>query len=1133
VPQNKGPNEYAREKEVIVAPGHNARLATPQELKPYRDPHNPDIHGRINIAGRMAARPTHQDERLRSRVTANRLRTAHAGKLPPKTAGRQPPETDDPLERAERRYPIELDHYSPLRGLRTIDPSFQGTGAFGLHGQETQRQSRIPRTYYYEADTEPESTFKTAVMQRYRVKLPPNAKLYDIGKDPEKLMRPKWRNTDEGRFYEPPDLDDVEHQIRKRGYHGYKNYHPSIPNAVAVFYKQKATPVASKPESAPTTGLEKTDVEVLMQHPSRAERMMALKLPGVSHTDVRRGVEDPDAQVALAALRHPLVDPEILTQALAHSAPNVRIAAAQHPKCDATHIEQALSDTNPMVRRALATSPNLDPHQLQQLLDDGDPKVLEVLATHPRLTPEQAVAIMVNPGVNAQTKLKVMNGKHLTEKMQAQLAPQLQAGFQRSAREWLDLRKDRGTPTFPKMGLGDNKRETPIIHTTKELETKAALYGQKRANVTGQADEGVKERAMLRRNPGYGMTYTGPGAGTGETNIAYSTSPELREKLSGKKYDPQNINTWISSNPNAGQATKLHEDLHQMFNRVQAKHGLMGRKIFAHNLYYSMPSEVRSHVYDFTTARDPSTKVWAQNGAIQSDHNYPFEERMALMLNYLNNPGERGAYHKHMRHDPDDVRVVGTAIKRAHQHLLAAAQTAPEAWAQQIQPWAQKLTKTEDPHQEHEEPESVSAEAAHQTGNVVRHQDDDHVVPLADPDFVDDFEGHHLDEDEAFDAARFLAGGKARLPAEQMRTFVWEEDGDLEAAALRAYGMDVNARTRAALQGVLNVILKQKLEGEPLHRDVFAVHNTKEHLGKAETFETEPRPKEPTSVEPGTATADDVADAVRNAYKEHEVEVVSLKGKHSKGTSVAHDSKSEETWLLKPGSGPPSPAAGIADSQGSQSAREAAFYACAKHVFGLAESLPRCELLLIDGKPVAAMKFLPPEFKSLEKRAKDDSMRVLWSLHTYLKTGLLHKWAVMDWILGNVDRHGQNILANGSQPERMYLIDHGSTFAGVSFDPAHDRSSFVPYYLRAWAPRKFNTLEPAEKLRRMPVADPHVEILLRDWVAGLHSDALAGTIARFGLDPGPCLQRLAHVKELLSNSGVQDFSKAINSLWVG
>jgi hypothetical protein len=1006
---------------------------------------------------------------------------------------------------------MELDHYSPLRGLKELKPSMQGTGAFGIHAQESQRHNRIPRTYYYHAGTEPEGTFKAGHYQKYRAKLPKNWKLYDIGKDPEGYLRPKWRQTDEGRFYEPANLDEVEQKIRKK-YHGYHNYHPTIPNAVALFYPLPVKPVAKNESdySVNTDSLVKSDVEVLMQHPARAERQMALKLPGVTATDLRRAVGDPDAQVALAALRHPLATPEVLTQALAHAAPNVRIAAARHPLCDGGHLEQALADTNPLVRRALATSPNLEAHHIQALIDGGDPEVLEAVATNPRLTPEQAVAILINPAVSAGTKLLVANSNHVPAEMRKSVLPQLEAEFRRGAAQWLALRKGgiaaKRWPSEGKHGVDDQTWEH-----LDDWQHNVQKPAREELAQAGVMDENDRQRALHRLH-GATKVRLNP---QGQREFLLHRGLGGRELNRGLDHERKNFasDTASSWTPNMTiAASQLRPG------------GVLSAWVPEHHIRY-VPNQARG---DF---KDEHEVIIPAGAVVSVDAHHP--RRVAENTSHWDRtlPGNV------------DARVNALA-DLAGQRQWAGANApgfntrTPAQDAKTVLQYRNKPTfgKAE------AEDESLSAEAAHQPGNQVRGEASD-VMPLADPDFVADFEGQHLGDDDVFEAARFLAGAHGpKLAPEALRGFVWEEDGDREAAALRAYGMEPDEEHRTSLRAVLAVVAAQQAEHAPKHRDPFAIHNEDERLGKAEmvtpggdgnAFEPQARPHTPGSIEALTPSAEPVAQAVQDAYAEEKVEAVQLKGKHSNGTLVAHDPHSDDVWLLKPGSGPPSPAAGIADTHGSQSAREACFYACAKQVFGLGDSCPECELLAVDGKEVAAMKFLPPQFRAIEKRAKDDSMHVLWSLHAYLKTGLLHKWAVMDWVLGNVDRHGQNILANNGQPERMYLIDHGSAFAGLDFDPAHDRSSFVPYYLRAWAPRKFNTLPPEEKLKRMPVADFHVEVLLRDWLAGLHGGALQATISRYGLDPEACLARLAHVKALLSDPQVRDISKAINSLWVG
>src|SRR4029077_10425705 len=45
------------------------------------------------------------------------------------------------------------------------------------------------------------------------------------------------RETPKGIFHDAPDLNEVEKDLVRRGYIGYYNYHPALPNAVAVFSK--------------------------------------------------------------------------------------------------------------------------------------------------------------------------------------------------------------------------------------------------------------------------------------------------------------------------------------------------------------------------------------------------------------------------------------------------------------------------------------------------------------------------------------------------------------------------------------------------------------------------------------------------------------------------------------------------------------------------------------------------------------------------------------------------------------------------------------------------------------------------------------------------------------------------------
>lgn len=380
--------------------------------------------------------------------------------------------------------------------------------------------------------------------------------------------------------------------------------------------------------------------------------------------------------------------------------------------------------------------------------------------------------------------------------------------------------------------------------------------------------------------------------------------------------------------------------------------------------------------------------------------------------------------------------------------------------------------------------------------------------------YVEDMVGHDLLAAPEFRAASFLAGShREKSPTDaSLRELLWEEDGDAERAALRAYGLEITDGNLVALRAALSV----------------------GGLGKAETAlrddvdpDDVPAVKDPRSIRAALPEGEDTAEAVREAFSRDGVEPIKLGGKHSKGTLVAED-RDHQAWLLKRGSGPQSPAAGARDIVASQSAREACFFHVARH-WGLGEYLPHCDLLVIDGdQPWAAMKMLPLSFRNLEKRWKNSPMQTLWTLDRYRRSGTLFKWAILDYVLGNTDRHGQNCLMDNAVEPHIYLIDHGAAFAGKNFDPAHDKNSFVPFYLRAYVGKSFNKLAPEVKLRYMPRAGAQTEEVLHRWLDGLHADELRNICSEYGVDSAACLERLARLK-----SGEGPVDLRVNRLWVG
>jgi hypothetical protein len=273
------------------------------------------------------------------------------------------------------------------------------------------------------------------------------------------------------------------------------------------------------------------------------------------------------------------------------------------------------------------------------------------------------------------------------------------------------------------------------------------------------------------------------------------------------------------------------------------------------------------------------------------------------------------------------------------------------------------------------------------------------------------------------------------------------------------------------------------------------------------------------------ASGDDVAQAVARAFVDRFVFPIRLGGKHSKGSMLARDEQTHTTWLLKPGSGNQSPAAGAQQDPSTMSAREAAWYQVAK-AWDLDRWFPRAELLVINGREYAAMKLLPWSFKTMEKHKVRDPGFPRRVLQRFLNDGTIHRWAVLYYVLGEPDGHGQNVMMD--EDGEVRFIDHGSAFAGSQFDPANDQDSFVPAFLRAWAPPQFNALPPEEKLRSMPRVNARVAGELQAWILGLQPSELAALLVPYGIDPKPSLERLARLRAAVTGAPADE---AINRLW--
>lgn len=235
----------------------------------------------------------------------------------------------------------------------------------------------------------------------------------------------------------------------------------------------------------------------------------------------------------------------------------------------------------------------------------------------------------------------------------------------------------------------------------------------------------------------------------------------------------------------------------------------------------------------------------------------------------------------------------------------------------------------------------------------------------------------------------------------------------------------------------------------------------------------------PRAVEPGQPRAAEMAARITRAFASNLVYDVKLGGKHSTGTAVAYDQEANRFWLLKPGSGKLSPGQGIRELPISQARREVAFSQAARQMTVIKDFYPEAYLLLLDGHEVACLEVMGSGFRPAQKLGHDHEM-----MEPHRQDLNIYRWACVDWCLGNVDRHGGNVLMTADG--RLALIDHGSTLAGPSFDPGNDRKSFIPYYLRVAGPSggdgsDWKLIDAEERLALMPHCTTRESESLRTW----------------------------------------------------
>lgn len=266
-----------------------------------------------------------------------------------------------------------------------------------------------------------------------------------------------------------------------------------------------------------------------------------------------------------------------------------------------------------------------------------------------------------------------------------------------------------------------------------------------------------------------------------------------------------------------------------------------------------------------------------------------------------------------------------------------------------------------------------------------------------------------------------------------------------------------------------------------------------------------------------------VVKEIQDAFSSGAVFDVNLRGKYSQGAAIALVDDGNRAWLLKPDVAKMSPAAGISDFPTTKPNREAAFYEIANAV-GVTEVQPAYSIRL-DGHPVTATKLVPTDYQHVSALQKIDPSIVTDIIGDYRKNGTVWKWAFLDYLLGNTDRHSNNILID-PETATLVLIDHGGAFAGANFNPS-DPKTFVPYYLRCHSGKHFNRFTPEQRFNSFDRPSSEEEDSFKAWLRHIDAPALWSVLHKYGMAEKPFKDRFEQI--LLASRPVEYLLKK----WAG
>jgi hypothetical protein len=551
--------------------------------------------------------------------------------------------------------------------------------------------------------------------------------------------------------------------------------------------------------------------------------------------------------------------------------------------------------------------------------------------------------------------------------------------------------------------------------------------------------------------------------------------------------------THIKRDPNLAASHQAHEKFHLYMNQIERMHGRKARLNLAENLYKSIPEESRKELDVFVRRRFPKGTA----------EGFPMwhEERIAGLLNYMNSDSEKAAEFSHRNGWDPQSRAAHLVIG----HANGKSATEVDTWdAQRQAAFHEKVGQFKDLHQKLHvaflslQRASKKADKSWLSKRVPVELKKSEESPLSLSDTEQEALSALVDKFDTdgpeFKTASFMANGYEPTQ-EDLELAILEHEADPDGIALMSHKLPVTDDNKKRLRLLITAQKGSKLK-------------------KSEG--SSPRAQ----VQPFDYQAAGFAAKAKEAFLNGKVKKVELGGKHSAGSALFKDAD-YKTWFLKPGSGGVSSAKGVVEEKASASRREVAFNLIAQ-MCGMQDFVPKSALLLIDGRETAMLEFFDGQYRPINKIRKEHKIETIFE--PYIANAVIHKCAVLDYLMGNTDRHAGNVL---SDMENFKLIDAGSAFAGNSFSPL-DPKTFIPIYLRAFSGRDFKVLTPQERFEFMPKLSDSQEPILLNWLQNIPVGAILHLMHRYGLNSDPFMTRY---NKMMSYPGKK--SEFITKFWAG